>query len=187
MALLAATFHVGASPIRRDIATEAASEAPSMLSRPTEVSLPVLINGRRAHLIMPPDWFKSSRIKPSFNAGAFGAPGQDPTGERRGRVNSLISRPADVSMDAENNWVLGSIGEGEEKTTARVEFSPDRPKIRSFGASVHSIRSISKAGPGDEADQKQVSTTRPLVYGGRTLTNLAVTLFTVVSGRWDVD
>lgn len=157
LGLLAATFHVGASPIRRNIATGRAIEMPSMFSKPTEVSLPALTNARRAQILEPPDSSTSSaRFKSSVTAGTFGAQGPAPNDKMSTGTYTPISRPTDIELDTQSNWVLGS-SDNDAERPARIPIPHPQTRDRSIGASIRSLRAISKVGPGDEDDKGQVN------------------------------
>ena len=155
LGLLAVTFHVGASPLRRTIVTEMASEMPTSFSTPTEVSLPVTINGRRARIIMPKANLASTRSSTCSSARTLSAQGRAPSEVKLADEDSPSYKPGDLSLDIQDHWVLGVFGDGEEKA-ARVSFSPPPSYGGTIGASFQSLRTISKAGPGNEANEWQV-------------------------------
>lgn len=130
---------------------------PSMFSKPTEVSLPALTNARRAQILEPPDSLTSSaRSKSSLTAGTFGAQGQAPSNEMSTGTDTHTSRPTDIELDTQSNWVLNSSDNDEDKP-ARIPFPHPQTRDRSIGASIRFLRAISKVGPGDEDDKGQVN------------------------------
>lgn len=159
LGILATTFHVGASRIQRNSATETAGMTPTMSSTPTEVSVPERINGRRVRTIMPGSGLAPTQSKLRSAAGTFGDQGRGPSDSRPAVTDSPSPGSKGSSLDIPSNQVP-SVFDDDAENAARVSCSPCPSKGQFVCASMKSLRTIAMAGPGKETDKKQVNNRR---------------------------
>lgn len=141
------TFYYGMGPARRSgIVQEAAFAAPTRFSTPrSEVSVPVLINGKRARVIMPKECLATPKSMLRTTVYTSG------TESRRSSDREL----ANVAPHSHGSSVRGPCshcGVG----AWRDGLVPLPPIRRFVGSSTWSFRNFWKAGPGDTMDEQQV-------------------------------
>ena len=140
LAFLGVTFYLGANPTRRMIARRTAN-ARSWL-KPTEVDVPVMLNGSRARVICAEN-VVNSKVTVDTSEIQDRAPSDHPV------------EPVDLTPDFHDNWILGS-GRDFETGAARDYEAPPRLMGRFIGVPNRSFRTIWKTGPGNNANKEQV-------------------------------
>lgn len=163
LGMLGITFHIGVRSTRPGLYTETFGSPRWRFMTSNQVAVPAQINGRRAHIVMSREFFES--------------PTESNTTSDESRVQRRVLsqrrmlstsnpqlNPSAFTFNIHGNWSLGSTREAEVAGTSctRAAFNE-----RSIGTSTRSIRGISEAGPGNNTNSEQVTSSGPVGDGSR--------------------